>query len=58
MIRASNRMIGDRIVERRSPAGVSVPATIMPFPIARQHDVIAKIAAAAMRKRSTVAADR
>jgi hypothetical protein len=35
-----------------------VPATIVQFPIARQDDVIAKIAAAAMRKRSATAADR
>jgi len=53
----SNRIIGDRIVEQPPRTG-GTPATMMQFPIAHQHDVIDKVAAAVMRKRSATAADR
>jgi hypothetical protein len=53
---ARNRIIGDRIVER-APRIAGAPATMMQFPIGRQRDVIDKIAAAVVRKRSANAAD-
>jgi hypothetical protein len=53
---ARNRIIGNRIVER-APSTGGAPATMMQFPIARQGDVIDKIAAAVARKRSAIAAD-
>ncbi len=52
-----NRIIGGRIVER-PPRTTGAPATMMQFPITRQHNVIEKVAAAVMRKRSAGAADR
>ena len=54
---ARNRIIGDRIVER-SPRADGAPATMLQFPVAQQRDVIDKVAAAVMRKRSATAADR
>ncbi len=53
---ARNRIIGDRIVERAPRTG-GAPATTLQFPIGRQRDVIDKIAAAVVRKRSAIAAD-
>jgi hypothetical protein len=53
--RASNRIIGDHIVECRLRAGVSVPAQILMLPIARRPAFaarIAQIAQAIKRKRS------
>jgi hypothetical protein len=54
---ARNRIIGGHIVGR-SPRTGGAPATMLPFPIAQQRDVIDKVAAAVMRKRSATAADR
>jgi hypothetical protein len=53
---AGNRIIGDRIVERAPRTG-GAPAEILQFPIAQQRDVIDKVAAAVVRKRSAIAAD-
>jgi hypothetical protein len=50
-----NRIIGGHIVER--PRTGAAPATMLQFPVARQRDVIDKIAAAVVRKRSATAAD-
>jgi hypothetical protein len=53
---AANRIIAGRIVERARSV-VAAPAKVLAFPIERQDAVVAKIAAAMMRKRSAVAAD-
>jgi hypothetical protein len=53
---AQNRIIGGHIVER--PRTGAAPATMPHFPVAQQRDVIDKVAAAVMRKRSATAADR
>jgi hypothetical protein len=55
---AHNRIIGGRIVERSSRVGAGAPAAMLQFPVGRQHDVIAKVAAVVMRKRSAAAAER
>jgi hypothetical protein len=53
----SNRVIGDRII-KNAPRTGGAPATTLQFPIAKQRDVIDKLALAVMRKRSATAADR
>jgi uncharacterized protein DUF6074 len=53
---ASNRIIGERIVNRGRRTGVR--AAIVTFPIARQQGLITKIARAMIRKRTGKAADQ